>query len=71
MTAVISLVILAGSFSAAGIGWSWWVRREEVNGMITLDDAAWADFEDLLERPAVYKPRLAALLSEETPVFDD
>lgn len=36
-----------------------------------LDDSAWAAFQDLLERPAVVKPRLAELLSEETNLFDD
>lgn len=36
-----------------------------------LDDAAWASFQDALERPAVVKPRLAELLSEESSVFDD
>jgi uncharacterized protein (DUF1778 family) len=35
-----------------------------------LDDSAWAAFDDLLERPAVIKPRLAELLSEESNVFD-
>jgi uncharacterized protein (DUF1778 family) len=35
-----------------------------------LDDAAWAAFEDLLDRPAVIKPRLTELLSEETNLFD-
>lgn len=32
-----------------------------------LDDSAWSAFEDILERPAVTKPRLAELLSEESP----
>jgi uncharacterized protein (DUF1778 family) len=36
----------------------------------TLDDAAWETFEDLLDRPAVIKPRLAELLSEEPRPFD-
>ena len=36
-----------------------------------LDDAAWAAFEDSLERPAVLKPRLRELLSDETSVFTD
>ena len=35
-----------------------------------LDDSAWAAFEDLLDRPAVLKPRLAELLSEESNFFD-
>ena len=30
----------------------------------TVDDATWRAFEELLERPAVYKPRLAELLAE-------
>lgn len=36
-----------------------------------LDDAAWAAFQDALERPAVIKPRLAELLSEESDLFED
>jgi uncharacterized protein (DUF1778 family) len=35
-----------------------------------LDDAAWTAFMDILERPAVTKPRLAKLLSEESNLFD-
>lgn len=35
-----------------------------------LDEPAWAAFQDLLERPAVIKPRLADLLSEEPDLFD-
>ena len=35
-----------------------------------LDDEAWAAFTDILERPAVTKPRLAELLSEESNLFD-
>ncbi|MFC4534025.1 DUF1778 domain-containing protein [Sphaerisporangium dianthi] len=35
-----------------------------------LDDASWAAFEDSLERPAVIKPRLTELLSEEPGTFD-
>lgn len=35
-----------------------------------LDDAAWAAFEDLLDRPAIIKPRLTELLSEESNLFD-
>jgi uncharacterized protein (DUF1778 family) len=35
-----------------------------------LDDAAWASFEDLLDRPAVVKPRLTELLSDESNPFD-
>jgi len=34
-----------------------------------LDDAAWAAFEDLLERPTVVKPRLRELIADETSVF--
>lgn len=29
-----------------------------------LDEDAWAAFTEMLERPTVYKPRLAALLAE-------
>ena len=36
-----------------------------------LDDDAWAAFEDLLERPAVLKPRLKALLEQESDLFSD
>lgn len=36
-----------------------------------LDDEAWAAFQDALERPAVLKPRLADLLSEESDLFED
>jgi uncharacterized protein (DUF1778 family) len=36
-----------------------------------LDDAAWNAFQDALERPAVVKPRLAELLSEEPDLFED
>lgn len=36
-----------------------------------LDDAAWAAFEDSLERPPVVKPRLRELLAEESSVFVD
>jgi uncharacterized protein (DUF1778 family) len=35
-----------------------------------LDESSWAAFQDLLERPAVIKPRLAELLSEESDLFD-
>lgn len=35
-----------------------------------LDDAAWTSFQDLLERPAAIKPRLAKLLSEESDLFE-
>lgn len=35
-----------------------------------LDESSWAAFQDLLERPAVTKPRLAELLSEESDLFD-
>jgi len=34
-----------------------------------LDDAAWAAFDDILERPPVVKPKLQQLLAEPT-VFD-
>lgn len=36
-----------------------------------LDESSWAAFQDLLERPAVIKPRLAALLSKESDLFED
>lgn len=36
-----------------------------------LDDAAWDAFQDALERPAVVKPRLAELLSEDSDLFED
>jgi uncharacterized protein (DUF1778 family) len=36
-----------------------------------LDESSWAAFQDLLERPAVIKPRLAELLSEESDLFDN
>ena len=36
-----------------------------------LDESSWASFQDLLERPAVIKPRLAKLLSEESDLFED
>lgn len=36
-----------------------------------LDDAAWTSFRDALERPTVVKPRLAALLSEESDLFEE
>jgi uncharacterized protein (DUF1778 family) len=39
--------------------------------LFMLDDAAWASFEDLLERPAVTKSRLATLLVEEPKLFND
>jgi uncharacterized protein (DUF1778 family) len=35
-----------------------------------LDDSAWTAFADLLERPAVIKPRLAELLAEKSNLFD-
>jgi uncharacterized protein (DUF1778 family) len=35
-----------------------------------LDESSWAAFQDLLERPAVIKPRLAKLLAEESDLFD-
>lgn len=34
------------------------------------DDAAWQAFEALLERPAVYKPRLAELLADDDRFVD-
>jgi uncharacterized protein (DUF1778 family) len=36
-----------------------------------LDESSWTAFQDLLERPAVVKPRLAKLLSEESDLFKD
>jgi uncharacterized protein (DUF1778 family) len=36
-----------------------------------LDESSWASFQDLLERPAVVKPRLAKLLSEESDLFEN
>lgn len=36
-----------------------------------LDESSWVAFQDLLERPAVIKPRLAELLSEESDLFDN
>lgn len=36
-----------------------------------LDDSAWAAFEDLLERPAVLKPRLKSMLVEDPDLFED
>jgi uncharacterized protein (DUF1778 family) len=36
-----------------------------------LDDAAWAAFEDLLDRPAVLKPRLTELLAEDPGLFEN
>ncbi len=36
-----------------------------------LDDDAWTAFEDLLERPAVLKPRLKKLLERESDLFSD
>jgi uncharacterized protein (DUF1778 family) len=35
-----------------------------------VDDAAWQEFQHILDRPVSYKPRLAKLLSE-APVFDE
>jgi uncharacterized protein (DUF1778 family) len=35
-----------------------------------LTDIRWTDFEALLDRPAVHKPRLAALLESEDPFID-
>lgn len=37
--------------------------------LFLLDDAAWAEFNALLDRPAVFKDGLAKLLAEE-PVFE-
>lgn len=36
----------------------------------TADEAAWQAFEALLERPVVYKPRLAELLAEDDRFVD-
>ncbi|MBX3098756.1 MAG: DUF1778 domain-containing protein [Salinibacterium sp.] len=36
----------------------------------TVDDATWRAFEELLERPAEYKPRLAELLARDTQFVD-
>lgn len=36
-----------------------------------LNDAAWAAFEDSLERPPVVKPRLRELLADEADVFGE
>lgn len=36
-----------------------------------LDDAAWDAFTDILERPAIVKPRLAELLSDDSNLFND
>lgn len=36
-----------------------------------LDESSWSAFQDLLERPAVIKPRLAALLAEDSDLFED
>jgi uncharacterized protein (DUF1778 family) len=35
-----------------------------------IDGAAWAEFNALLERPPVYKPRLAELLAQPAPWRD-
>lgn len=35
-----------------------------------INDAAWDEFEALLDRPVVNKPRLSALLSQEDPFVD-
>jgi uncharacterized protein (DUF1778 family) len=35
-----------------------------------IDDSAWMEFEALLERPPVYKPRLEKLLSQPAPWQD-
>lgn len=35
-----------------------------------LDDDAWADFEALLSRPVVFKPRLSARLNAPDPFID-
>ena len=34
--------------------------------LFIIEDAAWTEFNALLERPVVYKPELAKLMSEET-----
>jgi uncharacterized protein (DUF1778 family) len=36
----------------------------------TIDEAAWAEFDALLERPPVYKPRLGKLLAQPAPWRD-
>ena len=36
----------------------------------TVDDAAWKEFNALLERPPVYKPRLSKLLAQPAPWRD-
>lgn len=36
-----------------------------------LDDQQWAEFEAALDRPAVVKPRLAALMTAPQPPFED
>jgi len=36
----------------------------------TIDDAAWAEFNALLERPPVHKPRLEKLLAQPAPWRD-
>lgn len=36
-----------------------------------LDEAAWSAFEEVLERPAVMKPRLRELVAEARGVFTD
>ena len=35
-----------------------------------LDAEAWDNFQALLERPVIFKPRLAALLAQEDPFVD-
>jgi uncharacterized protein (DUF1778 family) len=36
----------------------------------SMDDAQWAEFQAALDRPAVFKPRLAALLAASDPFTD-
>ncbi|MDQ1249573.1 MAG: hypothetical protein QG597_3948 [Actinomycetota bacterium] len=36
----------------------------------SLDDSAWEEFQAALDRPAVFKPRLAALLASPDPFTD-
>lgn len=35
-----------------------------------LDDASWTAFTEMLERPAIAKPRLAALLEQSSDLFE-
>lgn len=38
--------------------------------LIKLDDDAWAEFDALLSRPSVFKPRLSARLNAPDPFVD-